>query len=84
MEYINKNDLIAQIEHDIETGKIARPTAAYMLRYVSNIPVVNFEELIPNNEFTELAIALYEFKSALARDTAIAVDVFRKLLSGNG
>lgn len=45
MEFIKKNDLIAQIEHDIEVGKIARPTAALMLRYISNIPrIVVFTE----------------------------------------
>ena len=44
MEYIKKKDLIAQIERDIETGKIAHATAALMLRYIANIPVVEVDE----------------------------------------
>ena len=44
MEYIKKNDLIAQIEADIAEGKIAHATAALMLRYISRIPVVIADE----------------------------------------
>ena len=76
-KYINKNELLAEIETDIETGKLPAVTGNLLIRYIMNLPESDASEIIKVAE--RQGKVLQEIEDALVPAAITLGTTFRRL-----